>query len=641
MPGNISLHNLERMAAKPDVELRYDKAQPDKVLSRSGSWGGRLMRNLKIAFGADRTDRHEGYMDAKGIVRDSLIAHFGAEIGNKAFRAGIGRQGAGGTWTTSADHPIAGRHIATMLKVAKEEMYKQHDLLRMKQISIGGMAGPFSKGVCQAATTDWFRRIDKGLPTWQDASKAQPGPDELLPEAPPQRAGVDWERKRARLRDIQAQGQRRDPAGRFANAGTIYERGTGIYSDQKSASGKALGQMTRELGAELKKSADQLLTADGPKDGFWQLDVKLAGHLYGSVGHTIGIHMTNPYVDTDGRIRPAMVHVFDANKSESVVPLDQFPAWLATHFEKRYGGRLLQVQMNEVERKDVNTLDQPQPGGDDFGVDDDEALSAPGQARDDDLLIPDDDDILMADDDEVSPRSPVSPPGNRINLGPDGKVTIVATMDTRRQKEFLDLTSRNLADPKPRSDDGLPPLAQQFWRDITRQTRVTVVHSATDTATLTAQAKPQAQLKKLVGGSDTAAYHLSKFLSQTPLNSMLGAISASLKDKDGRRVMPMPGTERTQGMTVMQGVDDNGEAVIDMSFAMQGDVSAVAVHGEALEAQAGSSRFTCGMRLQIRLADLQSGNVAAFRIVEPPTLQLRAQLKLPSGRAPMIDEQHS
>ena len=450
----------------------------------------------------------------------------------KAFRAGIGRSSAAGGWQTSADHPIAGRHIATMLKVAKEEMYKQHDLLRMKQISIGGMAGPFSKGVCQAATTDWFRRIDKGLPTWQDASKAQPGPDELLPEDPPQRASVDWERKRARLRDIQEQGQRSDPAGRFAKAGTIYVRGAGVYSDQKSASGKTLGQMTLELGAELKKSADDRLTANGPKDGFWQLDVKLAGHLYGSVQHTIGIHMTNPYVGTDGRIQPAMVHVFDANKSESVVPLDQFPAWLATHVEKRYGGRLLQVQLSEVERQDVKAPSQPQPSDDDFGMDDDEGSSASIQAPNDDILIP--------DDDEVPPRSPVGRQSQRRRRRRRPQARRRATGSnsdqraTSRSWPRWTRAGRRSFSSSPRRTSPTRSLApmtacrpspNQFWRDITRNTRVTVVHSATDTATLTAQGKPQAELKKLVGGSDVAAYHLSKFLSQTPLNTMLGALS--------------------------------------------------------------------------------------------------------------------
>ena len=353
MTGIISLHGLEKVAAQSGTELSYDKTQPDTLQLRAGSWGGRLMRNLKLAFGKGQTDQRAGHMAAKTTVLDSLVAHFGPEIGNQAFRAGVGRPGANGGWETSADHPIAGRHIAKMLKVAKEEMYKQHDLLRMKQISIGGMAGPFSKGVCQAATTDWFRRIDKGLPTWQDSSKAQPRRDELLPEPPAQRASVDWERKRARLRDIQQHGQQNDPAGRFAEAGTLYVRGEALYSDQKITSGKTLGEMTGELATALKSSADKRLTAGGPKDGFWQLDVKIAGHLYGSVGHTIGIHMTNPYVDSEGRIGPAMVHVFDANKSEAVVPVDQFPAWLATHVEKRYGGRVMRVQLNEVEREPI------------------------------------------------------------------------------------------------------------------------------------------------------------------------------------------------------------------------------------------------------------------------------------------------
>ena len=219
--------------------------------------------------------------------------------------------------------------------------------------------------------------------------------------------------------------------------------------------------------------------------------------------------------------------------------------------------------------------------------------------------------------------------GRPVNLGPEGdwprEVATEIGMDEELEEEFVDLTVRNLADPHPRSDDGLPNLAEQFWTDIQRDFRVTLVHSATDAAPLTSGGKPQAELKRFVGGSDRAAYHLSKFLSQTPLNTMMGSIAVSFRDEEGRRLLPMFDPERTQALTVTRGVDKTGQTVIDMSFAIKGGLNGLAVDGHALEPQPGS-RFSGRMRLQIPLADLENGKVDAFRIVEPPSLQLRASV---------------
>src|SRR5690606_11181092 len=90
-----------------------------------------------------------------------------------------------------------------------------------------------------------------------------------------------------------------------------------------------------------------------------------------------------------------------------------------------------------------------------------------------------------------------------FDLGRDGDwpgaVAAEATMAEGKEEDFCKLTLRNLVESKRRSEDGLPPLAEQFWKDIKRQMRVTIVHSATDTATLMPQGKPQAELRKRVG----------------------------------------------------------------------------------------------------------------------------------------------
>jgi hypothetical protein len=218
------------------------------------------------------------------------------------------------------------------------------------------------------------------------------------------------------------------------------------------------------------------------------------------------------------------------------------------------------------------------------------------------------------------------------DLGPGGEwpraVDIQATMPDRKQEQLVQEINANLKNSKPESG-----LADQFWSDIDRQTRVTVVHSDGDEATLTAGGQPQAELKELVG-SDEAAYHLSRFLTQTPLESMTGAMR--VEDSAGRRVLPMLSPDRTQGVTVTRHDNkETGESIIEMEFALEGSLRGLNVdppgddlttRPQLLEAEAGS-HFSYRTRLQIPLAALESGEVEAYRIVEPPRLELQASVK--------------
>jgi hypothetical protein len=119
MPHTFSLDSLRRLAGTPDTELisTQEGRHGREPAYKEGSWGGRLMRNLSIPF-TDRSDQQQRYMAAKHDVLRSLQQIYGKEIGRKAFRAGVGQPSETGGWETSANHPLAGRHIARMLEVA-------------------------------------------------------------------------------------------------------------------------------------------------------------------------------------------------------------------------------------------------------------------------------------------------------------------------------------------------------------------------------------------------------------------------------------------------------------------------------------------------------------------------------------------
>jgi hypothetical protein len=135
----ISLRALQQLASNPDLQLtvRENEAGQSKAMVKEVGWGGRLMRNLKIVFGEDRTTKQAEYMAAKNSVRDSLVREFGEEIGKRAFLAGAGRLSADGKVETSSNHPLTGRHVAVMLKAARDETAR----LQATADWVGGIRG--------------------------------------------------------------------------------------------------------------------------------------------------------------------------------------------------------------------------------------------------------------------------------------------------------------------------------------------------------------------------------------------------------------------------------------------------------------------------------------------------------------------
>ena len=79
--------------------------EQDQVITKERWFGGRLARHHKIKSGEDRTDKQMEYGQAKTDILRSLKKIYGDEIGEKAFKAHIGRT-VNGVFETSSDHPI-------------------------------------------------------------------------------------------------------------------------------------------------------------------------------------------------------------------------------------------------------------------------------------------------------------------------------------------------------------------------------------------------------------------------------------------------------------------------------------------------------------------------------------------------------
>jgi hypothetical protein len=120
---NLTLADLNQFARLGDAELRATGQGAERhIEAREGSWGGRLVRNLKVNLGdEDRSQKKAEYGDAKRAVFDALVKEYGLDVARKAFVAGAGRLSAQGGVESSVDHPLNGRQISRMIERAEIE----------------------------------------------------------------------------------------------------------------------------------------------------------------------------------------------------------------------------------------------------------------------------------------------------------------------------------------------------------------------------------------------------------------------------------------------------------------------------------------------------------------------------------------
>jgi hypothetical protein len=128
--SGIGLDKLREYAQSGDVELRLVQTEnPDdkpKIETREGTWHGRMIRNLKIDWEGDRSQKQVEYRGAHHEVLQALREAYGEEIGEKAFRAGgFGGQDQHGNWVVDSNHPINGRHIEKMLAFGDKEYARE------------------------------------------------------------------------------------------------------------------------------------------------------------------------------------------------------------------------------------------------------------------------------------------------------------------------------------------------------------------------------------------------------------------------------------------------------------------------------------------------------------------------------------
>jgi hypothetical protein len=155
---------LQRLGNLEDKEFSIRKVagenghQMDEVVTKQRWFGGRLARHHKIQWGEDRTAKRGEYVQAKLDVLDSLRRIYGTEIGERAFKAHIGRT-IDGVHQTSADHPITGRHIQKMLKTAERDLRQQIVLQKFNR----DFRDSDGKVMSEHATAAWMVSKSVGL----------------------------------------------------------------------------------------------------------------------------------------------------------------------------------------------------------------------------------------------------------------------------------------------------------------------------------------------------------------------------------------------------------------------------------------------------------------------------------------------
>jgi hypothetical protein len=306
---DITTSDLARFARQSDVELRVivnGEGQP-QIDERHGWLGGRLARGLKIAFGKeDRTQKQQQYRLAKSEVLKALKKSYGDEIGERAFRAGVGEM-RDGQHRTSSDHPITGRHIQKMIEVAEREIAQ---IEGVRDFGRNGFRDQTGRAMTERATAFWMNKMaqGQGSPNLNDVEVMQ-----QIQQSPSGRFKVG---------DLHY-GLRSEPVpgvrGRMAPGLTVMDS---VAQD-----------LIRDIGEKFPppNPGNQQYFAPEfvPSHGFWTIALELPKPLGGSTEHTIGI-----CVDRDD---PNTIRVFDANRREVAIPRDQFAGWLSAHIKDVYG----------------------------------------------------------------------------------------------------------------------------------------------------------------------------------------------------------------------------------------------------------------------------------------------------------------
>jgi hypothetical protein len=381
----LSLTDLNRIARQADLEVRVEG---EAIQTKEGSWGGRVMRGLKVGVLAgvvaeDRTAKREGYGQAKNAVLQALKKEYGDDIGERAFLKGAGRLKDGKVWSSS-DHPLTGRQIRLMIEHA--EAARDHRLGmtkdRLEALALtgdreltggvvgvvsqaGGVGGRVARGFKIAFGPEGAREhrteYHEAKNQVMQALKRAYG-DDLAERAFLAGAGRRNEAGRVESsRDHPLTGDHvrkmldhaRSEAARFDAKQPRLDLGSDGWARERS--GLAEGKL--ELGealVEIERSplegtlpvaelADRLLQEieDRPRErGAPQ-------HLFWSVGlgdrGSLTIHLD--------RENPEFVRVLDPGRRDAKVPRAELAGWLAAHLGDAHGEAVREASLHRAEQR--------------------------------------------------------------------------------------------------------------------------------------------------------------------------------------------------------------------------------------------------------------------------------------------------
>jgi hypothetical protein len=251
--------------------------EQDQVITKERWFGGRLARHHKIKSGEDRTDKQMEYGQAKTDILRSLKKIYGDEIGEKAFKAHIGRT-VNGVFETSSDHPITSRHIRQMLKTAEKELREQIVVQEFNR----DFRGRDGKVMSERATAAWMMSKSVGL----KSTNGQPMPFSNSEGVTNLIRGYEYSEDHQERHDgrIPVGDHHYKLRGSRVTDRTEYQRqelpkGTPVARNLLGPPPPDDGDLSRFLRRDPRE-----------KDGFWTLELDLAKPVGGRTNHVIGIH---------------------------------------------------------------------------------------------------------------------------------------------------------------------------------------------------------------------------------------------------------------------------------------------------------------------------------------------------------------
>jgi hypothetical protein len=213
-----------------------------------------------------------------------------------------------------------------------------------------------------------------------------------------------------------------------------------------------------------------------------------------------------------------------------------------------------------------------------------------------------------------------------------GELTVQS--DLSKDDEFRSLTIKKLGNESKHNSllekvkDHEPGLAGTFWKDVTRQTKMTLSDEQ-GRSKLALSSDNALQELGSFSGDHRAAFELSKFMNQSLLNNMLDTVASALPRNERNEVLTFSfDSKRDQGINVAK-ISDGGKVSFVIDYSMSTPIKGIINGGGGLlpDLPPGNS-MKLALRLKIAQEDLEKGRLDAFVVDKQPEATLR--LEFPS-----------